>query len=113
MTTPKNNSDSGRPAQTGSGDEKRSSATLGKTLWLLLGLAPVPILMLYFSVKTGHQWDPFILVLCALGSFSGAMGSVRGVRNAGTRAILGLFLAGFLILLSWAAAAPLGCGVIR
>jgi hypothetical protein len=69
-------------------------------LWLLVGLAPIPILLVFASSqppKTHPDLAIAVLIVCALCNLCGAFGCLGGIKNVAVRVILGIFL----FLLSW------------
>jgi hypothetical protein len=73
-------------------------------LWLLVGLAPIPILLVFASSQTPQPHPDLaiaMLTVCALCNLCGALGCLRGIKNIAVRVILGIFLGIFLFLLSW------------
>ena len=79
-------------------------------LWLLVGLAPIPVLLALISSQGRHDsWVAAILIGCALCNLLVGLGCLGGIKNVGVRVILGLFLAVFLFLLSWIVAVFHAC----
>ena len=79
-------------------------------LWLLVGLAPIPILLAVISSRRSNStWGATVLIACALCNLLGGLGCLGGVKNIGVRIILGIFLAIVFFLLSWIIAAFQAC----
>ena len=73
-------------------------------LWLLVGLAPIPILLVFASSQRPQPHPDLavaVLAICALCNLCGAFGCLGGIKNVAVRVILGIFLGIFLFLLSW------------
>jgi hypothetical protein len=70
-------------------------------LWLLVGLAPIPILLVFASSQKPPALAIIVLIVCALCNLCGALGCLGGIKNVAVRIILGIFLGIFLFLLSW------------
>jgi hypothetical protein len=73
-------------------------------LWLLVGLAPIPILLVFASSQKPSPHPDLaiaVLIVCALCNLCGALGCLCGIKNVAARVILGIFLGIFLFLLSW------------
>ncbi len=86
---------------------QRSEYTI---LWLLVGLAPIPIFLIGMPLIIHTTTFPAILFgVCALCSLVGGVGCAGGIKNIGLRVLTGLFLAGFFLLLSWVVAAFQAC----
>lgn len=86
---------------------QRSEYTI---LWLLVGLAPIPIFLISIPLIKNTTTIPVIIFgICALCSLVGGVGCVGGIKRMGVRVITGLFLAGFFLLLSWVVAAFQAC----
>ena len=86
---------------------QRSEYTI---LWLLVGLAPIPIFLIGMPLIIHMTTFPAILFgICALFSLAGGLGCVGGIQRPGVRVIVGLFLALFFLLLSWTVAAFQAC----
>ena len=86
---------------------QRSEYTI---LWLLVGLAPIPIFLIGIPLIVHTTTFPAILFgVCALCSLVGGVGCAGGIKNIGLRVLTGLFLAGFFLLLSWVVAAFQAC----
>jgi len=78
--------------------------------WLLVGLAPIPILLVFVSSNPPNRsWAPFVLVVCAVCNLCGGLGCLGRLQNIGVRIILGICLGIFLFLLSWIVAAFEAC----
>ena len=70
-------------------------------LWLLVGLAPVPILLAVVSSRTPQPSLVIpLLIICPLCNLCGGIGCLGGIQNVAVRIILGLFLAVFFLGLS-------------
>lgn len=70
-------------------------------LWLLVGLAPAPILLIAASSNTqGRNSAIPLLIICMLCNLCGGIGCLGGIKNVAVRIILGLFLAVFFFGLS-------------
>lgn len=84
-------------------NEKERNAAFA-FLWLLVGLAPIPILIVFASSRA-PQGNPnlaiAVLIVCALCNLCGGLGCLGGIKNVSVRVILGIFLGFFLFLLSW------------
>jgi FtsH-binding integral membrane protein len=74
---------------------KNKSAAI-TLIWLMVGLAPVPILVLVTSVIGVSQGldGIFLLFLCVTCNLLGGFGCARNLKNQAARIALGLFLAG-------------------
>jgi hypothetical protein len=73
-------------------------------LWLLIGLAPIPVLLVFASTQRPQPYPDLavaVLIICALCNLCGAFGCLGGIKNVTVRVILGIFLGIFLFLLSW------------
>jgi|ERR1017187_7260726 hypothetical protein len=73
-------------------------------IWLLVGLAPIPILLSALPADRARRaWvNPvFLLILCATCNRVGGIGSLSSLKDAALRIILGILLAGFFSALSW------------
>lgn len=81
-------------------------------IWLMVGLAPIVILL---SITTPDgSWPAWVntsvlIIFCALLNLLGGFGSVRGVKDSGTRFALGLLVAFLLFALSWGVAIFQAC----
>jgi hypothetical protein len=73
-------------------------------LWLLVGLAPILILLVTTSLSAPpyHTWAGAIILVCVLCNLFGGIGCVRNVKDGALRLFLGIILAGFSFLLSLA-----------
>jgi hypothetical protein len=76
------------------------------TIWLLVGLAPIPILLAAVPANGGRpawSWvDPMALFLfCATCNLVGGIGCLRYLRDPAARIFLGVLLGAFFFLLSW------------
>ena len=90
---------------------QRSEYTI---LWLLVGLAPIPIFLISIPLIKNTTTIPVIIFgICALCSLVGGVGCVGGIKNIGLRVLAGLFLALFFLLLSWTVAAFQACSGIK
>jgi MFS family permease len=70
-------------------------------LWLLVGLAPIPILLAMVSSRTPRPaWGMSVFFLCVACNLLGGLGCLRGIKNIAVRIILGLFLGAFFFVLS-------------
>jgi hypothetical protein len=71
-------------------------------LWLIVGLAPIGILLFVLPANGGRpSIDPGLLLLfCIICNLMGGIGCLGGVKDAGTRIGLGLLLAGFFFVLT-------------
>ena len=70
-------------------------------LWLLVGLAPIPILLVAVSSNPPHSnLGIALLIICPLCNLCGGIGCLGGIKNVAVRIILGLFLAAFFFCLS-------------
>ena len=78
-------------------------------MWLLVGLVPIVILLSITSSRPSHLPMGVVLIGCAACNLLGGFGCLRGIKNAGTRFVLGLFLSGFLFVLSWGIAILQAC----
>jgi hypothetical protein len=80
-------------------------------LWLLVGLAPIPILLVIISSKNAPRLlDPIaVFFVCTLCNLVGGFGCVRSVKNVALRVILGLFLGAIFFVLSWVIAIFQAC----
>jgi hypothetical protein len=81
-------------------------------LWLLVGLAPILILLVIMTSGGGRPrgLDPAaVFLVCALCNLVGGFGCVRSVKNGALRVIFGLFLAAIFFVLSWVIAIFQAC----
>ena len=79
-------------------------------MWLLVGLAPIPVMLIFASSSTPKSsLFPAILVTGAICSLCGGLGCVAQIKNSGARIILGIFLGIFFLLFSWLAAVFVAC----
>jgi len=79
-------------------------------LWLLVGLAPIPILLAVISSRRPNPtWGVTMLIVCALCNLLGGLGCLGGIKNIGVQIILGIFLAIVFFLLSWIIAVFQAC----
>jgi hypothetical protein len=81
-------------------------------LWLVVGLAPIPILLGVVSSHAGYgntRWDAPLFIICGICSLVGGLGCVGFIKNIAVRIIVGLFLAVGFLLLSWLIAAFAAC----
>jgi hypothetical protein len=70
-------------------------------LWLLVGLAPIPLLLVLASANAPHPTlAASALIICPICNLCGGIGCLGGIKNAAVRIILGLFLAAFFFGLS-------------
>jgi len=84
------------------------------TLWLLVGLAPIPIFLIGIPLIVHTTTFPAILFgVCALCSLVGGVGCAGTIKNIGLRILTGLFLAVIFLLLSWVIAALQACSGIK
>jgi hypothetical protein len=73
-------------------------------MWLLVGLAPIVILLSVLSPSGARPtWinPAYLLIFCAMLNLLGGFGCVRGVKDGGLRLLFGILLAGFFFVLSW------------
>ena len=71
-------------------------------VWLLIGLAPIPILLAMVSSRTPQPaWAISIFLFCVACNLCGGIGCLAGIKNTALRIILGFFLAAFFFVLSW------------
>jgi hypothetical protein len=73
-------------------------------LWLLVGLVPIPILLVFASSQKPSPHPDLaiaVLIVCALCNLCGGLGCLGGIKNVAVRVIFGIFLGIFLFLLSW------------
>lgn len=68
--------------------------------WLLLGLAPIPILLVTMQYPS-RALGPVVVTGCAACNLIGALGCLRGIRELGARVFLALLLGGAFFVLSW------------
>lgn len=79
-------------------------------VWLLVGLAPIPILLVFVSSNPPNRsWAPVVLIVCAVCNLYGGLGCLGRIKNVAVRVILGIFLGIFFFLLSWLVAAFEAC----
>jgi hypothetical protein len=78
-------------------------------MWLLVGLVPIVILLAIVSSPSPHTSFGVVLIGCAVCNVLGGFGCLRGVKNTGAWIVLGLFLSGFLFVLSWGIAFLQAC----
>jgi hypothetical protein len=82
-------------------------------LWLTVGLAPIPILLVFVSGNSGRAPDPalalVVVLVCGACNLGGGLGCLGRINNIGVRVVLGLFLGIFFFLLSWVIAAYEAC----
>jgi hypothetical protein len=73
-------------------------------VWLLVGLAPILILLITTSLYPPpyHNWAGVVILVCVLCNLLGGIGCVRSVKDGALRLFLGILLAGFFFLLSLA-----------
>jgi hypothetical protein len=73
-------------------------------LWLLVGLAPIVILLITTSLfpPPYHTWGGVVILICVLCNLLGGIGCVRNIKDGALRLVLGIFLAVFFFLLSLA-----------
>jgi len=92
-------------------DPDRKESNPAFTLfWLLIGLAPIPILLAMVSARTSHpKWGEIVFLLCTACNLCGGIGCLAGIKNTALRIILGLFLAAFFFVLSWIVAIFQAC----
>jgi hypothetical protein len=70
--------------------------------WLLVGLVPIPILLVFASSNPPNPtYAPYVLVGCAICNLCGGLGCLGRLKNIGVRIILGILLGVFFFLLSW------------
>jgi hypothetical protein len=84
------------------GDEKRKNKPAHAFLWLLVALAPIPLLLIMASAAANGPVPALgpILILSLICCLVGGIGCLRGIRNIAVRVILGIFLACFFFGLS-------------
>ena len=81
-------------------------------IWLIVGLAPVAILL---SIITPNGSPPswvnpaYLILFCGLLNLLGGFGSVRGIKDAGSRFATGLLVAFLLFAVSWGVAIFQAC----
>jgi hypothetical protein len=74
-------------------------------LWLLVGLAPIPMLLMLLPADGSGSpaIHPVVLLLgCVACNLSGGIGCLSNLKNVAVRIILGFLLAGFFFLLALA-----------
>lgn len=70
-------------------------------VWLLVGLAPIPILLALGSAQPRpHRGAGYIIILCVFCNLAGGIGCLTGVKDGVVRAFAGLLLGGFFFLLT-------------
>jgi preprotein translocase subunit SecG len=74
-------------------------------LWVLLGLAPILMVLVMMSyVKGGtaeaHTLYPIMLILVPACNLAGGIGCLRGIEDAALRIILGILLGAFFFVLT-------------
>jgi hypothetical protein len=74
-------------------------------IWLLVGLAPIPMVLIMISaVKPGsapaQSLIPIALVVVPACNLLGGIGCLGGIKNVAVRIILGIFLAAFFFALT-------------
>ena len=74
-------------------------------VWLLVGLAPIPMVLIMISaVKPGSAMSqslfPIALVLVPACNLVGGIGCLGGIKNIAVRIILGILLAAFFFALT-------------
>jgi hypothetical protein len=74
-------------------------------LWLLVGLAPIPMVLVLFSAaKPGSALAqsllPIALVVVPACNLLGGIGCLGGIKNIAVRVILGVLLAAFFFALT-------------
>ena len=71
-------------------------------LWLLIGLAPIPILLSLMAFPSPRRSSfGYVFVFCTFCNLAGGFGCVAGIKDVGARIGLGILLAIFFFLLSW------------
>jgi hypothetical protein len=82
-------------------DDKNEHNPTAAFLWLLVGLAPIPLLLVFASANAPHPvLAASALIICLICNLCGGIGCLGGIKNAAVRIILGLFLAAFFFGLS-------------
>ena len=92
------------------GRNQKESNPVAVFIWLLVGLAPIPILL--STITSNWLPDEFGLVailVCALCNLIGGFGCFVSIKNIAVRVILGLFLAAIFFVLSWGITLFIGC----
>jgi hypothetical protein len=89
------------PGTAGGPDKKTHDRPLA-ILWLPVGLVPIPVLLVMFSLNSKpSSWAVVVvLVACVACHLLGGFGCVGGIKNTAVRIILGIFLALFFFLLT-------------
>jgi len=79
-------------------------------LWLLVGLAPIPVFLVVVSSKSTNPGSAiFSFVFCVVCSLLGGLGCLRGVRNVAVRIVFGIFLGAIFFVVSCAVAIFQAC----
>lgn len=71
-------------------------------IWLIVGLAPIPILLLAVSAagaSQGATGGVSLLILCVICNLLGGFGCARNVKDSVSRIFLGLSLSGCFFVL--------------
>ena len=89
---------------------KKERNPMFAVMWLLIGLAPIPVMLIFASSNTPKSsLFPAILVIGAVCNLCGGLGCLAQIKNSGTRIILGIFLGIFFLLFSWLVAVFVAC----
>jgi len=83
--------------------DQTQSHPIAALIWLVVGLAPIPILLVTVTSNEIYPsgFGPIVLVVCALCNLVGGLGCLGAIKNTAVRIILGIFLAIIFFLLSW------------
>jgi len=82
--------------------DPRSNKAAVTLMWLAVGLAPIPIILLAGSANGPPQGSggTVLLVFCVICNLLGGFGCVRNTKGWAARIALGLFLAGCFFAVS-------------
>jgi hypothetical protein len=89
---------------------QKESDPVATFFWLLVGLAPIPILLSTVTLNWLPEEFGLLAILgCALCNLIGGFGCFGSIKNGAVRVILGLFLAAIFFVLSWGITLFIGC----
>lgn len=69
-------------------------------LWLLVGLLPIPFLLVFTSSKASSNIGPVVFGGWIVCNLIGGLGCVSSIKNVAARIVVGLLVAFFLFVLS-------------
>jgi hypothetical protein len=81
--------------------DPQGTAGVVALFWLLVGLAPVLVLLGFMSHQRPFpSWGVYIFLGCAVCNLLGGIGCLSSLKS-GNRVIFGVLLGGFFFVLSW------------